>query len=245
MTSMDMTSASIDQGPENQTTKRLATLEAQVGVLTAKDKSKTWYKDPSTVISFIALLTSVIGFAYSSFRDVDKDKAQKRADLQTAVTQLDALTTQWTQLYVQYKSNPDYYTFIAPSVKAQIGLIGTKAFTLLNSLGSDASALDSAVVAGALQQTSDYVTAAKVLRNALPHAKNAAEYIVVSRMLGQFGFYQKNLDDGNYYFQQAKDVFKAFPDSGISEAEMNYDTAETEAYWAIAAASQNLCDLAK
>src|ERR1700742_1285208 len=98
MTSMDMTSASIDQGPENQTTKRLATLEAQVGVLTAKDKSKTWYKDPSTVISFIALLTSVIGFAYSSFRDVDKDKAQKRADLQTAVTQLDALTTQWTQL---------------------------------------------------------------------------------------------------------------------------------------------------
>ena len=235
----------IDRGPEDVAASRLATLEARVGFLVDKDKAKVWYKDASTIISLVALLTSVVTFSYASVRDLSKDKEQKRADLQAAVVQLNSLTTESTQLYVKYKDNPDYYAFIQPSIKGQIGLVGTKAYTLLASLGSEASALDSAVVANALQQTSDYVNAAKVLQNALRHAKNPAEYVVVARMLGQFGFYRGKSDDGNKYFQLAEDVFRLFPDAGINQSEASYDTAETEAYWAVAAASQKFCSLAQ
>jgi hypothetical protein len=221
---------------------RLAILERRVDDL--DESHSKWYRSPSILISFIALVASIMSFAYSWYRDIRKDRDERITELQSSIVQLHSLTNQWVESYLKYKDNPDY-PGLNIAFRAEIGLIGTKAYGLLNSLGDEGSALDSATVASALQQTSDYGTAAKALLEALPHAKNPGEYVVVSRMLGQFGFYRNDVKEGDKYFELAEHTFEKFPDSGVNQTELDYDNAETEAYWGIAAASQKLCDLAK
>jgi hypothetical protein len=231
---------------EANTAARLAVLEERTASLA--DKSRAWYKNPSALISFAALIASFVNFAYTGYytshRDATKDKDQQKSDQQSAVVQLNALTGQWAELYLKYKANPDYVTFVNPAMKAQMALIGTKAYTLLNALGAETSALDSAVVANALEQTGDYATATKALVSALPHVKNPAEHVVIYRMLGQLSFYRNNIDDGNKYFGIAESVAKVFPNM-LNQIETDYSIAETEAYWAVAASSQNHCESVK
>lgn len=229
--------------PDDGLATRLSLLEARLAAIT--ERTTAWYKDPGTLISLIAVALSLVTFAYTALKEANEKKDQQREELHSDIVQLNSLATQSSELYIKYKSDPDYYTSVSPSVRAQMALIGTSAYTLLISLGDDASALDSAVVANALSATGDYATATNALLKALPLAKNPGEYEVIARMLGNYYFYRNDVDEGNKYYRMADNVFLVFSNSEMSPMEMSFVKAENHAYWAAAAASQKHCDLSQ
>jgi hypothetical protein len=227
----------------NDTGRRLTTLEVLVADLAAKNKP--WYLDAGTLISLLALVLSLIAFGYTSYREINKERDQQSQEFQSTIVELNSLSTQWSELFLKYQKDPDYYNTVDPSIRAQISLIGAKAYTLLAVLGDQVSALDAAVVANALQTTGDYTAGANVLKKAIPQAKNPTEYVVITRMLGNFSYYQGNIDDGNKYFSMAVQVFDKFPNTGTNQQEINFDKAQNEVYWALAAALHQQCPLAQ
>ena len=224
---------------------RLAVLEKMVDEL--NENHRQWYRNPSVLISFVALLASSLSTVYGWYRDIRKDRDEKVAELQMSIQQLHTLTHQWVESYEKYKDSPDYSKFIFPVINKEIALVGTKAYGLLKTIGSEGSALDYATIANALEQTTDYGTAFKALSRGLPNAKTPREYVTVSRMLGQLGYYRNDSSDGDKYFDLAEQVFslEKFRDLGVNKTDAEYYNAETEAFWAAAAASQKACNLAK
>lgn len=234
---------SIAGTPDEGTAIRLSLLEARIAALT--ERTAAWYKDPGTLISLMAVIFSLVTFAYTTLTAASEKKDQRRSELHSDIAQLNSLTTQSSELYLKYKNNPDYYTSVIPSVRAQMALMGTAAYGLLISLGDEASALDSAVVANALSTTGDYATATNALLKALPLAKNPGEYEVIARMLGNYYFSRNDVDEGNKYYRMADNVFLVFSNSEMSSMEMDFVKAENQAYWAAAAALQKHCDLSQ
>jgi len=227
--------------------KRLTLLEDRVNDL--DETHREWYKNPSVLISFFALLASILSLLYGFYRDRLKDKDERISQLQSsvasAVVQLHTFETQWMESYAKYKDNPEYQATIASAMKAEMNMTAVKAYSLLNNLGDDGSALDSAAIANALEQAGDYDTASKALLTGLKNAKNSTEYVTVARMIGQLEFYRHNTNDGNKYFGLAEQSFEKYPEAALNQAEVDYNNAVTELYWALAAASNNACNDAK
>jgi hypothetical protein len=107
--------------PENNTTKRLTALELSVASL--QEKSKPWYKDAGTLISLVALVLALTSFGYTSYREINKDKEQKKQQFKSALgqvtSQLNSFYLQTTDLLLKYKDDPSQ-TILASTVRSRL-----------------------------------------------------------------------------------------------------------------------------
>src|SRR5437667_6212834 len=106
----------------------LALLVAGLG-----DTSRRWYREASTLISFSALLLSLITFGYTSYMEINKDKEQKRDHLRSALTQLtsqlNSLSFQSFDVLAKYKDDPSMMAAAAGRFQSQSNLLGATAYT--------------------------------------------------------------------------------------------------------------------
>ena len=227
----------------HDTAERLTALEMSVAALEGKGKS--WYKNPGTLISFVALLLSLTAFGYTSYREINKEKEQRkdhfRSALSELISQLNSMSAQAMEVMYKYRSEPFVGEIAVNSISNQLRLVGNHAYDLLTSLGNEASVFDGVIIAKALQEGGDLDTSAKPLTYVLPLARTPSEYLIVTRMLGGLKYQQGNFDDGNKYFEMALQVSRKF---AMDQNEINSNNVNSEIYWALMAAGKQ-CKLAR
>jgi hypothetical protein len=191
--------------------------------LDSAEKHKPWYREPSTFLSFVALLASLITFLISQ-------RAQDAENIRARKEQLDTLLTNLIGLQSE---NSSLASVTDPLRREQASsLISTKhliyleeAEILVDKLGNDVSDAECNVLAGEMALMSNYKKAEVYYQKGLNVAQDDLSKATAYRFLGGFYFESsplRDFDKGRRYFQESVDAMKGSPGDDYSKYTVGY-----------------------
>src|ERR1043166_5231738 len=216
---------------DNQAVSRIDRLEFQVAALSASKRETASIWSPSVMIAMAAFAISLITTGFSAYRTYKQDIDSRKQQLATVIQSIANLAIQSSDMFMKYKNDPALVD-VRGAVTQQSNMLVKQAYSLIRSLGSEASALDLINVAYLLSTMMNEVGLSdELLIRALPLAQNSTEYVAASRQLGQQKIFTGQVEDGNRYFQQALDVFEKFPKEANNQPYVLFTHGYTEHMW--------------
>ena len=223
---------------------RLSALESRIDSLIAatdKHKSKSFIHDPTQLIAVAAFIISLGTTVISGYRTYQQDKSQVKSDLRTAIMQLNANYVTGAEMGIKYKDNGQLAS-LASYINSYNTLNARQAYSILQELGSSASAFDHMYVAFALKNASNFATAEQLGKKALDLATNTYDYVAASELLGGLSLANANLNEADVYLQQALNVFNKFDNEKFSDSYIKRERVRIYLYFI---SNANDCAFAK
>ena len=212
----------------------------QVTVMTQK---RFWYKDPATVISFLALAFS-FGTTYVSYHRADlQDVQSERQELRGLLQRLAALPKENLEATKRYQGDPGAINFSSSLLNEENALLSRQAAEIAKKLPSGVvSATEYYAIAVALENSYNLQGAKEFLSLAAEKARNFNDEIAAIRTSANLEFLTGHPETGRVKYQEALGIFSTYP--GYDQFTQTLTHVNTESQWAVSEAGLGAMPLA-
>jgi hypothetical protein len=197
---------------EKDTRSEMDLVRQQIAELqiASAEKSKPWYREPSSFLSLVAIVASIITFVISQGSQEVQDVRARKEQLETLLTNLLALQT---ELADSAKTISDPLDFERHSAMLnQKNLIYLEeAELLVDQLGNNVSSSEYNALASDMLMNSNFKMAEAYFARGVGAAKDDLSRAIAFRSLAQFYFMPsqfRNFDLGRKTFQESVDAMK-------------------------------------
>jgi hypothetical protein len=244
--------AKLEQDDKESETETIADIQHSISKInkeladlrTAPAKAdRPWYREPSLIISFAALLFSFGTTAVSYIRTSHQDIHDARSELRTLILRLNQLPRENIEFSKKYEDAPLIFGAISGLINAENALIAKQAANVITSIPGNVSATEYLSVSNALANSALTETAMKLTKLALTVTNDVNDEVGVLRFYGGMLFSTGDLEGGREKFRSALNVFSKYPTTNQFYVETTH--ALTEMYWAQAESGARQCAYAK
>ena len=214
-------------------TARLALLTDQVDALQVESagRNRPWYREPSLIISLLALTISAL-FSAIGMRQVNaKDIAAKQESLRQTVVQIVDSQTEMSQAAQENISNPLMARWANSNLNSKRQVLIETALALVGELGDSVDASSLTPLGGQLQLDGRYDEALALYFKALDLVDSPVVRSAILRSIGGSyrlqGSAMYDVDKSRDYLQRAVDLFKDQDDDASS-----FYLADNLLFWA-------------
>jgi hypothetical protein len=233
--------AAMDDEPNRveQISDTVANIENSISVInkelaviqTASAKAaRPWYREPSLIISLLALLFSFGTTTVSYIRTTQQDMHDARAELRGLILRLNQLPRENMEYAKKYEDNPLIAGSLSGYLNAENALVAKQAANIMTRIPGNVSATEYLSVSSALVNSGLTETAIKLIQLALAVSNDVNDEVGVLRSYGGLLFSSGDLEGGRAKFQAALMIFSKYPVTSQYYVETTH--ALTEMYWA-------------
>ncbi|MBT9329832.1 hypothetical protein [Paracidobacterium acidisoli] len=212
----------------------------QITVMTQK---KVWYRDASTIISFLALAFS-FGSTFVSYHRANlQDIQSERQELRGLLQRLAALPKENLEAAKRFAPDQTAINIAGSLINEENALLSRQAAELEEHLPKGTvSATEYYAVAIALQNSYNLEGARKFLKLAADNATDFNDEIGAIRSTANLEFLTGHPEAGRVKYQEALDIFAKYP--GYDQYTQTSTNVYTESQWATSEASLHNLPLA-
>lgn len=190
------------------------TLHEQVDILQieSKEHKRSWFKNPSILVSLLAVLVTVTLTSYNMYEQGIKDK---QSNIRSAISNL--VEAQKENIKLNQNTNANERDQLDILINSQRQVLIEDAKVMIDDLGVDASTNSLLFLGWELQKDSDFEIAFSYFKRALESASyDISDQVIALKSLANYkmmpntGF--EDYEQGQKYWQQAIDVQKGQKD---------------------------------
>jgi tetratricopeptide (TPR) repeat protein len=212
--------------------RRLGLLTDQVDALQIESarSGRPWYREPSLIVSAVALLISVVFSAIGMRQVYAKDIAAKQESLRQTVVKIVDSQTEMSQAAQENSGNPLAAGWASGNLNSKRQVLIETALALVKELGDKVDASTLVPLAGQLQTDGRYEESLSLYFKALDLVESPIVRSAILRSIGWSyaisGSSLYDLDKSRDYMQQAVDLFKNQDDDAS-----NFYLADNLLFW--------------
>jgi len=203
-------------------------LEQRLERLETSSAPKPWFRQPSVIISIVALLLSLSATIYGEQRAGARDASTARDRLSGLIARLDALPKENASLIAQYADDPQTLANLGSSTQTELVVTSQQAADIISVIPDDVSGAEYYAVGAGLALAGNYGRAQAMFDTGLTRESDPQTQAAIWRTKASIYFGSGDLDRARTAMSQALSVFTSAGDSG-SELQATY----TEWQWSL------------
>ena len=208
----------------------------QIAVMSQKT---SWYKNPATIISILALLFSFGTTAVSYVRTYEQDKQNRRAELRGLLERLSNISKETVEIPKKYPNDPVTIGLLSGNLNQENALLSRQAAEIAKKLPKDSvSATEYYFIGWALQSSYNLQGAKEFYGYAIGAATDFNDKIAALRANAILLFNTGQAEAGRNEYRKALEIFSTFP--GYDDYTKKTTNILTEINWAFSEATLGL-----
>tara|TARA_R110002096_G_scaffold362892_1_gene556022 strand:+ start:1768 stop:2709 length:942 start_codon:yes stop_codon:yes gene_type:complete len=170
-----------------------------------------WYRNPSTVVAFLALLFSFGTTLVSYLKEESAKVAAAKRELRELIQQVSAIPQRNLEYAADFAQYPQFQTSINGLLTQENALLASQASEIMDSIPNVITSSEYLMIANALAASGINNRVQSYYEKAIVLATNANDDVTAHRNLGYYLIRSQDLEGGRAYYQKAREVFDRFP----------------------------------